>query len=435
MHEQTDSNAAANGQPSIKERVRELQLTNRLDGAKGAKGGSSTSWLPWMLCILMALAWAGVGVRWYKNNGSGGAATASSSSNSDANPVKSKAADNTGKSYGEGELVLTSKGYLIPSHSIPISPIDVAGRVIELNIEEGLTFKKGDVLAVIDSTRFKADVDEAKAQVEAAEARYQESDQSWKFEKDQADAELAEARALAASAEIEYMTAKSTSVGAVSRQDLATLLKKWESAKEHVNVLNVKRSLTFGPPREQRILATRRDLTAAVARLARAQWSLDNCTIKAPVTGVILTKKAEKDSLINPVVGGVSTSLCEIADLRELEVDLEISERDISKVEVGMTCKIRPAAHADRTYDGYVDRMMPIANRARGIIPVRVKVILPPEEEQGKYLKPEMGVDVTFYNTVSPEWKKLMAANSKGVEDAAAKSNPKTKAAKPELKK
>jgi HlyD family secretion protein len=427
MSERIDSNVSANGQASLKDRVRELQLTNRLEGAKGTKSGSSTSWLPWMLCILMALAWAGVGIRWYKTNGGSGTANGPSST-SDGGAAKSKSSsDGPGKSYSDGELVLTSKGYLIPSHSIPISPIDVAGRVIELYIEEGLTFKKGEVLAVIDSTRFKADVDEAQAQVEATEARYQETEQSWKFDRDQADAELAEAKALAASAEIEYTTAKSTSMGAVSRQDLGTLLKKWESAKEHVNVMNVKRSFTFGTPREQRILAARRDLTAAVARLARAQWSLDNCTIRAPVTGVILTKKAEKDSLINPVVGGVSTSLCEIADLRELEVDLEISERDISKVEVGMTCKVRPAAHADRVYDGYVDRMMPIANRARGIIPVRVKVVLPPEEEQGKYLKPEMGVDVTFYNTVSPIWKKLMSANSKEVDEG--------KTAKPEPKK
>lgn len=424
-----NSNSSTNGPLSLKDRVKELQLSGQLGAGPSTKGGSSTTWLPWMLCILMALAWAGVGIRWYRGGGGNG-----SGPSGDANAAKSN-----GPTAGNqaavpaGEVVLDSKGYLIPSNSIPISPIDVAGRVITLNIEEGLTFKKGDVLAVIDSTRFKADVAEAEAQVEAAEARYQETDKSLKFEQDQADAELAEAKAQAASAEIEYMTAKSTGMGAVSRQDIATLLKKWESAKEHVNVMNVKRSLTFGQPREQRILAAKKDLVAAKARLTRAQWSLDNCTIKAPVTGVILTKKAEEGSLINPVVGGVSTSLCEMADLSRLEVDLEIQERDIAKIKIDMVCNVRADAYPSKVYKGYVDRMMPIANRARGIIPVRVRVILPPDEPQGQFLKPEMGVSVTFYNTIDPSLR--AAFEEKAQADAKKSLAPTPEAPKPEKQK
>ena len=407
--------ASSNGQPTLKDRVKELQLAGRLDGPKSAKGGSTTAWLPWMLCILMALVWAGWGLRYYKTSTNGGSGAPGPTEGT----AKAKASESQSKDIAADELVLEAKGYLIPSHSIPISPIDVAGRVIELYIDEGMTFRKGQILAIIDSTRFTADVDEAIAQVAAAKARYLESKESWEYEKQQAEAELGEAKAQFAKDDLEYQTAQSTTSGAVAKLELGQLKKKLDASKEHVKVMEVKNESMKGTPRAQRIEATLRDWRACDARLRKAQWSLDNCTIRAPVTGVILTKKAEKDSLINPVVGGVSTSLCEIADLRMIEVDLEIQERDIAKITVGMVCNVRPDAYADRIYRGYVDRMMPIANRARGIIPVRVKVILPPEEQQGRYLKPEMGVAVSFINAPFPLIEKMLPDVWRGVQEGA----------------
>ena len=90
-----------------------------------------------------------------------------------------------------------------------------------------------------------------------------------------------------------------------------------------------------------------------------------------------------------------SFSLCEMADLSDLEVDLPIQERDVARVFKGQKCKICAEAYPDRTYDGYVSRLMPIADRAKGAVPVRVKVSVPAAEE-GVYLKPEMGVNVSF---------------------------------------
>jgi hypothetical protein len=84
-----------------------------------------------------------------------------------------------------------------------------------------------------------------------------------------------------------------------------------------------------------------------------------------------------------------------MADLSDLEVELDITERDVGKVQKGMPCRIRAEAFPDRNYGGYVDRLMPIANRAKGAVPVRVKIKVPKEEE-GVYLKPEMGAIVAF---------------------------------------
>src|SRR5207244_11793941 len=91
----------------------------------------------------------------------------------------------------------------------------------------------------------------------------------------------------------------------------------------------------------------------------------------------------------------VAASRAEMADLSDREVDLDITERDVAKVKKGMPCRIRAEAYPTRVYEGVVDRLMPIANRAKGAVPVRVKVRVPKDEE-GQYLKPEMGAVVAF---------------------------------------
>ena len=90
-----------------------------------------------------------------------------------------------------------------------------------------------------------------------------------------------------------------------------------------------------------------------------------------------------------------SFSLCDLADLSDLEVELTIEERDISKVAPGQKCKVRTEAYPDRIYEGIVLRSMPIADRNKAAIPVRVKVTVPREEE-GIYLKPDMTAMVSL---------------------------------------
>jgi multidrug resistance efflux pump len=150
-------------------------------------------------------------------------------------------------------------------------------------------------------------------------------------------------------------------------------------------------------PRIERIEVARAELAQAEAEVLKAEWRLGNCTIRAPISGTILKKNAEEGNIVNPVAFNGSFSLCEMADLSDLEVDLNIQERDIARVQVGQKCRVRAEAFPERVYEGYVDRLMPIADRAKGALPVRVKISVPPEEE-GVYLRPEMGAIVTFLN-------------------------------------
>jgi HlyD family secretion protein len=421
--------AGPNGQPSLKERVRELRLDDRLGSAKGHR--SSSGWLPWALCFVLALSWAGVGIRWYRAQGSG-AATRPGDGNGPAaqqampaNDAKSAGQDAADETPTSGERVLERRGYIIAAHQIPISPIDVAGRIIELNFMEGDTKKTGDILAKIDPTSFQADKTEAEAQVAASKARHEELRIGWKHEILQTESDLGEAKAQMTEALLVYETSKNTSSGAVAKLEVNQNKKKYDALVQRVKSLEAKLALVQGESHQQKIIAAERDQAAAQARYDRAIWRLDNCCIKAPVTGVMLTKKAEFGSLINPVVGGLSTVLCEMADLSDLEVDLEVADRDLSKVFKGQECEVRVDAYPNRKYMGYVSRIMPIGNRGKAVLPIRIKVIVPPNEEQGKYLKPEMNASVFFFAKLAKEYRTATAAiDEKDGAVPAKKGNP-----------
>ena len=107
---------------------------------------------------------------------------------------------------------------------------------------------------------------------------------------------------------------------------------------------------------------------------------------RRPITGTILTKKAEKGNIVNPIAFNISASLCDMADLSDLEVDLNIQERDVAKVFKGQRCAVRARGLSrPRSTKGYVVcALMPIADRAKGAIPVRVKVLSMPKDEEGE---------------------------------------------------
>jgi HlyD family secretion protein len=381
----------ANGTPTLTDRVKELRLAGKMDG-QSPRGAGGTAWLPWLLCFFLAVGWSAYGIKAYKSTPKptdGGLAT-------DPNAPVGPAASTSAESAADA-IDLVVKGYLIPTQQISISPIDVAGRVTALHIEEGKPFKKGDVLAEIDPTPYKAMQAEFIAQKAAALARYMELQAGSRPEEvAQAQAELEDAKATFEQFRREWERFKAQSTAAITTREYEQAEAGYLSALRRVEARQKAFDLVKAGPRRERVDAARAEHDAAKARLEQTEWKLRNCTIISPVTGVILTKKAEIGSLLNPVVGGVSTNLCDIADLRKLEVDLEVQERDISRVEINQACRVVSDAFPKRVYEGYVERVMPIANRAKSVVPVRIKVVPRKDEVQGQYLKPEMGVTVTF---------------------------------------
>jgi multidrug resistance efflux pump len=358
------------------------------------------AWVPWLLCLVLSASTAYLAWVAWRGGDAGPAAPPP------ARPTATAPGARPPLAADPGGVVLESKGYIIATHQIQVSP-KVSGMVERLFIEEGKQVQKGDILAEIETTEYQADVDRAQAALESARRRLAELSRNHPDEIKQAKAELDEAEAQREQLYQEWRRNKSLQTGgALAVRDYEQAQASYQAMDRKVERLRLAYYLMKEGPRLDQIEAAKAQVRQAEADLVKARWRLDNCKVIAPVSGIILTKKAEEGNIVNPIAFNISASLCDMADLADLEVDLTIQERDIAKVSKGQRCRIRPEAFPDRVYDGHVSRLMPIADRAKGAIPVRVKiesVLLPKEEagrplkqEEGVYLKPEMGAIVSF---------------------------------------
>jgi HlyD family secretion protein len=380
------------GADQLSQRVRSLRLPPEVT-SRGRAGGR----LPWLLCLLFA---GSTGVLVYVHFFAQKLpARVASSPAKTTTSAKSGSIPAATPLPAVDSLALESKGYIIPAHQILVSP-KVGGMIVKLNIIESLRVKKGDELARIEDTEYRADRDRAVAALESARQNFAELQHGFRPEEiKQAEAELAESEAQLVQLEADYKRAAELLAKKVlSQEQFDSALSKYQAMQRHVQRFKLAVDLAKQGPRIERIQAAKAEVERAEAELAKAQWRLDNCTIKAPISGTILKKNAEEGSLVNPVAMQGFFSLCEMADLADLEVDLTIQERDISKIFKDQKCKVRAEAFPNRVYEGFVSRLMPTADRAKGAIPVRVKIRVPPDEEQGIYLKPEMGALVSFLN-------------------------------------
>jgi multidrug resistance efflux pump len=312
-----------------------------------------------------------------------------------------RAESRSGRTAAAGTIALESKGYIIPEQQILVSP-QVSGRIIELNFDAGQRVEKGFVLAVLDSTEYQADLARAQAAVELAREQLSEALKGNRPDEiRQAEAELAETNTNLSQAKRNLERKKDLREKAIiTAQELDDAQSQYDALVNRVERLSASLRLMEEGPRAERKRIAAFQVDQFEAELTRAQWRLDNCTITAPISGTILKKNAELGNLVNPIAFNGSFSLCDIADLSRLEVDLSVQERDISKVFQGQKCRVRAEAFSDRFYDGVVSRLMPIADRAKGAVPVRVRLRVPKDEE-GIYLKPEMGAIVEFYTEKS----------------------------------
>jgi multidrug resistance efflux pump len=397
-----------NGAPSLRDRVKSLQLQGR-DTAERSR----SALIPWGLAAVLFLVAVGMGYRTYRLNppgDDGRPRSAEVGSPADASPIPPS--DSPAPVASSGAVALQAKGYIIPAHQIQVSPNKVSGILEYVNprLEEGNQFQEGEVLARIQDKDFRARRDKQAQTLAEAERRLEELITTWPKELEEARAKLNVVKAKAESSKVKYQISVSTrhatsseeriEAEALYNQDLASIA----AAEAVVRVLESRG--------KEQIEQARFRVEQARAELTEAQWMLDNCEIKAPVSGTILKKSAERGNFVNPSAlsggaGGIAVSLCEMADLTDLEVDLKIQERDIASVAVGQKCSVMPEAYQNfepfrkehpNGYEGAVSRMMPTADRSQGAIPVRVKIQVP-KEEQGKYLRPDMGVIVNFFKS------------------------------------
>lgn len=403
------SPASADG--TLADRVQQLRLDRQLGSNEGGTRSRSV-WLPWLLVILMALAWAGVGLRVYREgglpgNGSGTAAAppAAPATGSASATSSTASAPSTNRlppsAPTAGELLLQIKGNIIPSLQINLSPDDVSGVVEEIFFKEGDRVKQGQLLARIRNNRYRNDYLAAQAAVAAARARLADltGEAVRPEERQQAEAELEEARAawMRADQEVKRLSAQ-RNTGTVSAQELERADADLKAAAARVARLQASLSLLTMGARRERIEAAQAELRQAEARLQEAERLLRNCEVRAPIDGTILTKVADRGALVSPMSFNVAAGICSMADLAKLEAEIDVPERQITRIRRGLDCLVQADADPNRGYRASVDRIMPIADDTKNVVKVRIRIYLPPGEEPGAFLKPKMSVVATIYN-------------------------------------
>ncbi len=131
----------------------------------------------------------------------------------------------------------------------------------------------------------------------------------------------------------------------------------------------------------------------ARAEVALAQTQLDATTVRAPINGIVLAKRAEVGTRIDPKAAQGAASLCDLADLRNMEVEVWIVERDLAKIVKGQACIVQVEALPNATFQGRVARLQPSADRARGAVAIRVRL---EPLAASEWLRPELSAIVQF---------------------------------------
>jgi len=414
MSETANNSSAASS--TLTDRVRSLRLS---DSPESVPAGSRWWWIPWVLCGVLFCATSLFALE--------------ALSPIDDDTIK-KIAEERGLNVGKGgqaqvtslaglgvksqagqpalEIALESKGNIIPVSLIQVSP-KIGGTVLKLNFKEGDEVPENGILAELEDVEFRTDRDRAEASKKAAEGRVGELKKFLKEEIEQAYADWKDTTAQRDQAFAKYQRyVNLKSRGSLAPEDFEAAKSGYDSLESRSRRLELTYRMLKEEgkgPRYEKIAAAEAEVRQAIAELEKAQWRLDNTKVRAPKIGIILSKKTEEGNIVNPSAfsNGLSASLCEMANLRELLVDLSIAERDIAKLFKDQECRIRAEAYPSRIYKGFVWQIMPVADRSKSSVPVRVMIQFPaidnkgealPLENQGEYLRPEMGAIVTFLN-------------------------------------
>jgi RND family efflux transporter MFP subunit len=258
---------------------------------------------------------------------------------------------------GGRPALLNASGYITPRRRATIAA-KITARVNEIFADEGMHVEPGQVLAKLDDS-------DARARLSSATA-----------ERGATAATLGDLRVNLANAE----------------RDLKRMEELW------------KRGLTAEQARDQartavdslaaRIALAREQVGAAEARVQVAQQDLDNCTVRAPFAGIVVSKDAQRGEMVSPISAGggfTRTGIATIVDMSSLEVEVDVNESYIARVASGQPVTAVLDAYPDWQMPARVRTVIPTADRQKATVKVRVTL-----DRLDPRILPDMGVKVTF---------------------------------------
>ncbi len=247
-------------------------------------------------------------------------------------------------SQSQSNAILTASGYVVAQRKAAIAS-KATGRLVYLGVVEGDEVVKDQIIGRLEDDDVKAQLEQAKATLKLY----------------QADLIAAEAN---------Y----------VREQEL------------FASNTNSEKELLAAKAAYQRVLASI-DLTNAQIR--SAEIAVEYTLIRAPFNGTVLTKNADVGEIVSPL-GASATSraaVVTIADMTSLQVEADVSESNIERIEPKQECEITLDAYPGNRYAGFVDKIVPTADRSKATVLVKVAF-----KNYDKRVLPEMSAKVLFLN-------------------------------------
>jgi RND family efflux transporter MFP subunit len=240
----------------------------------------------------------------------------------------------------------------------------MTGKVMEVHVEEGMAVKAGQVLARLDDTTPR---------------RYLEL----------AEAELAVSRRSAAETEVRLKEARQTLTRARALvKDGVSGQADLDRAEAEVDAL------------QARLELTREQVTVSERQVAVRRTEVDDTVIRAPFSGVALSKDAQPGEMVSPVSAGggfTRTGISTIVDMSSLEIEVDVNESYINRVAPGQKVEATLDAYPDWRIPAHVITIVPTADRQRATVLVRIGF-----EKLDPRILPDMGVKVAFLGASEP---------------------------------
>ena len=259
---------------------------------------------------------------------------------------------------GAGAAGVVANGYVVARTQASVSA-KLPGRLAYLGVSEGSHVVAGQLIARLDNADYTAAVGQAEANLAAERATLIEA----RADRDELVREAR--RAQDVHAQNAQLISQQGLDSADSRAAQAVARAQAESAR----------------------------VDAAASALGVARANLENTLIRAPFTGVVLTKDAEVGEVVAPSVGGGLTrgAVVTMADFATLEVEVDVNEAYIARIRAGEPARITLDAYPDTAFRGSVRLVVPTADRQKATVQVKVSI-----RDRDPRILPEMGARVEF---------------------------------------
>jgi RND family efflux transporter MFP subunit len=226
-------------------------------------------------------------------------------------------------SPAQSNAVLTASGYVVAQRKAAVAS-KATGRLIKLNVVEGDRVKKDEIIAELEDSDIRTQLDQARANLKVNEADLKDAQQT------------------------------------LARQK--SLLEKGLTSQAEYDAVE---------SRLQRVMAS---IEYAKATIASAAVAMENTRIRAPFNGTVLTKNADVGEMVVPMAASVGSksAVVTIADMTSLQVEADVSESNIQRITVNQPCEITLDAYPEVRYQGFVAKIVPTADRAKATVMTKV---------------------------------------------------------------